>query len=234
MRAAVAGSLRAADVADRHALRRKIRVYTRTGDKGTTSLFTGERRTKDDAFFAALGDTDELNAHIGLAREHCRQEATGIDHMLEHIQSRLLDAGTAIATPASGASERKRQVASFDAGEVEQLERWIDELDDTLPPLRAFILPVRPALRRGRRRRRASCRLTIAARYGTAPQSGGFASAQLHVARTVCRRAERSVVPLTAAEEVDAVVQRYLNRCVLLARVRARVVCLTSCRTQAE
>ena len=113
----------------------RFRVYTRTGDAGTTSLFNGERRSKDEVYFAALGDVDELNAHIGLAREHCSLEEVGIEEQLVEIQSRLLDAGSAVATPQRSSSPEKIQRTSF-PDHAAQLEAWIDAMDDTLPQLK--------------------------------------------------------------------------------------------------
>ena len=77
----------------------RVCIYTRTGDCGASSLYTGERRAKDDAVFAALGDVDELNSHLGLASAYCQQEGNGLAPRLAEIQSRLLDVGTAVATP---------------------------------------------------------------------------------------------------------------------------------------
>ena len=123
-------------------------MYTRTGDKGKSSLYTGERRRKDDAVFSALGDTDELNAAIGLAREHCASAGlASVDTQLQQIQSRLLDAGSAIATPASSASEQALARAAFADKHATELEAWIDAMDDELPTLRNFILPVRRCAR---------------------------------------------------------------------------------------
>ncbi|KAG7398965.1 hypothetical protein PHYBOEH_010070 [Phytophthora boehmeriae] len=163
-----------------------MKVYTKTGDKGTSQLFSGERRPKNDAVFQALGDTDELNAQIGVAVEQTRLAANEfLPPKLEQIQSRLFDLGACVATPLTSASDTKQQrTGVFDEANVTQLELWIDEMDVELPPLKSFILP----------------------------SGGGLASTHLHVARAVCRRAERSVVPLVAARDVDGVVQRYLNR----------------------
>jgi cob(I)alamin adenosyltransferase len=164
-----------------------MKVYTKTGDKGTSTLFSGERRPKDHAVFKALGDTDELNAQIGVAVEQARVAAASdfLPPRLEQIQSRLFDLGACVATPLTSASETKqRRAGLFDEANVAQLEQWIDQMDEQLPPLKCFILP----------------------------SGGGLASTQLHVARAVCRRAERSVTPLVAAGDVDGVVQRYLNR----------------------
>lgn len=165
---------------------RGMKVYTKTGDKGTSQLFSGERRPKSDSSFQALGDTDELNAQIGVAVEQARvADNVYLPPKLEQIQSRLFDLGACVATPLTTASESKqRRTGLFDEQNVTQLELWIDEMDAELPPLKCFILP----------------------------SGGGLASTHLHVARAVCRRAERSVVPLVAAGDVDGVVQRYLNR----------------------
>lgn len=162
----------------------RFKIYTKTGDKGTSSLYSGERRRKDDAVFEALGDVDELNSALGVAHEYCSLAKIGVlCTQIEEIQSRLLDVGTAVATPLDKSSSRKVQRARFDASAVASLEKWIDEFDERLPPLRNFILP-----------------------------SGGLASSHLHVARTLCRRAERRVVPLVDEQHVEGVVAQYLNR----------------------
>lgn len=160
-----------------------FKIYTRTGDKGTSSLFTGERRSKDDAVFEALGATDELNSQIGLAREHCIIEKNTLDEKLHQIQCMLQDIGSNVATPRSAASDGKIIQTLFDDAHVTQLEKWIDDIDETIPPLTNFILP-----------------------------GGGVAASHLHVARTAARRAERRVVPLVAAGGVSAACGRYLNR----------------------
>jgi cob(I)alamin adenosyltransferase len=210
---------------------RKLRVYTRTGDKGTSSLFNGTRSEKSNAVFHALGDTDEVNASIGLAAEHCRALAATDEHVgtllqrLAIVQSRLLDAGSAIATPTDTSSEEQLRRTRFPDGVVSDLEAWIDEMDDELPPLRNFILPVRwfcitactASLRRGwgvgcggREFRVAQRQSVVCACALHGVQSGSLASAQLHVARTVCRRAERSVVAIGAGVPSD--VLQFLNR----------------------
>jgi cob(I)alamin adenosyltransferase len=163
-----------------------MKIYTKTGDKGTSSLFNGERRGKTDSFFTALGDVDEVNANVGLAREHCLDMSDGVARaalisQLAHIQSRLLDVGSAVATPLDSSSSRKIAISQFGQEHATQLEGWIDEMDDSLPALTTFILP-----------------------------SGGKAASHLHVARAVCRRAERSVVALEDA--VSAGVRQYMNR----------------------
>jgi len=164
---------------------KRIKVYTRTGDKGTSSLFTGERRGKQDGVFEALGTTDELSSSIGLAREFCLDHPVGIEEKLEEILCVLIDVGACIATPRSSASDARLKRTEFDedGSLVAGLESDIDKLDEQLPPLRNFILP-----------------------------SGGKASASLHMARGVCRRTERRVVGLIEAEEVSNSVGIYLNR----------------------
>lgn len=163
-----------------------MKIYTKTGDKGTSSLYNGERRGKTDPFFVALGDVDELNASVGVAREHCldmKDEAarTLLTTQLSSIQSRLLDVGSAVATPLPTSSERKINISHFSDSHAEELETWIDEMDEGLPTLTTFILP-----------------------------SGGKAAAHLHVARAVCRRTERSV--FTLSDTVPASVSMYMNR----------------------
>lgn len=160
----------------------KFRIYTKTGDKGTASLYNGQRLPKDDDMFHALGDVDELNSAVGVAREYCTEEAK-LQQQLEEIQSRLLDVGSAVATPADSSSQSKLARVAFPSSATAEVEGWLDGLDDQLPPLRNFILP-----------------------------SGGKAASHLHMARSVCRRAERSVVPLVRAELVDLEVGKYLNR----------------------
>jgi cob(I)alamin adenosyltransferase len=130
---------------------RHIRIYTKTGDSGTSSLYNGERRPKDDEFFEALGDVDELNSAIGLAREYALGSAggksnttnVGLDEALSEIQSRLLDVGSAIATPKDTSKAEQVAKMTFPPDPTAQLEKWIDDIDSRLPPLKNFILPVR-------------------------------------------------------------------------------------------
>lgn len=173
-----------ADVSDEEtATTNRYKVYTKTGDKGTSSLYTGERRQKDDVVFQALGDVDELNSAVGIAREHCRELDSQLTTQLEEVQSRLLDVGSAVATPAESSSKYKKERVRFDDAAITNLECWIDAMDEELPQLTNFILP-----------------------------SGGHASAALHMARSICRRAERAVVPLGQAKSVEDSVTIYLNR----------------------
>lgn len=161
-------------------------IYTKTGDDGTSSLYSGQRRSKDDAVFHALGDVDELNSAVGVAREFVSELDSRIENQLEIIQSRLLDVGSAVATPAETTgvgSTAKKQRVEFDETAASRLEEWIDQMDEELPQLTMFILP-----------------------------SGGQASSFLHMARSICRRAERAVIPLIEKESVHQDVGIFLNR----------------------
>jgi cob(I)alamin adenosyltransferase len=158
------------------------RIYTRTGDQGTTALANGERRPKHDLRIAAYGTVDETNAVLGLARLH----TTGheVDPMLGRIQNDLFDLGADLATPESGRPLPYEPLRITEA-QVDRLEREIDALNAHLSPLRSFVLP-----------------------------GGSPAAAALHLARTVCRRAERLVVELAAQpqETVSPAAVKYLNR----------------------
>ncbi|KAL0080070.1 Adenosylcobalamin biosynthesis, ATP:cob(I)alamin adenosyltransferase-like protein [Phycomyces blakesleeanus] len=163
-----------------------MKIYTKTGDKGTSSLYNGERLVKDDDVFEALGTSDELSSNIGLAMAYLEdQKSKVLVEQLLQIQCLLQDIGSNIATPRDRSNERKLQRTTFDEeGEhVAQLEKWIDEMDAELPRLTKFILP-----------------------------SGGKASASLHVSRSVCRRAERTVQILVRDQLCDNSVGIYLNR----------------------
>lgn len=158
------------------------RIYTRTGDSGRTSLFGGGKVPKDHRRVAAYGDVDELNSTIGMARATAGP-ADFFESLLETIQRDLFVIGGHLATPDPEKVRAALARAEFDSGRVEEFERTIDLADEELSPLKAFILP------------------------------GGTAkAAAFHVARTVCRRAERSVVALAAAEEVPGEFLVYLNR----------------------
>jgi len=162
---------------------RTMKIYTKTGDKGSTSLFTGERRVKNDPIFEALGTTDELSSHIALAREYAVDGGHSYEERLRRVQCILQDVASLIATPKSSARESHLKKVAFSGRYSEELEEWIDEYTEQLPPLKNFILP-----------------------------GGGKASSCLHIARTVCRRAERAVAPLVSNGEVDKEALVYLNR----------------------
>ncbi|WP_407158376.1 cob(I)yrinic acid a,c-diamide adenosyltransferase [Bradyrhizobium sp. STM 3557] len=157
------------------------RIYTRTGDDGTTALGNGERRPKHDLRVAAYGTVDETNAAIGVVRLHLTDGAE-IDAMLGLIQNDLFDLGADLAVPQrEGKAERLRVVAS----QVDRLERDIDTLNEHLAPLTSFVLP-----------------------------GGTPAAAYLHLARTICRRAERIMAELASRpdEPVSEAALRYMNR----------------------
>ncbi len=114
------------------------RIYTRTGDDGTSALATGERRPKSDIRFAAIGTIDELNAHVGLARLHRAAAGADLDAMLGRIQNDLFDLGADIATPDKAGGRERLRIAP---AQVERLEREIDALNAPLAPLTSFVLP---------------------------------------------------------------------------------------------
>ncbi|XP_003419360.1 corrinoid adenosyltransferase MMAB isoform X1 [Loxodonta africana] len=159
------------------------KIYTKTGDKGFSSTFTGERRPKDDQVFEAVGTTDELSSAIGFAMELITERGHTFVEELQKIQCTLQDVGSTLATPRSSAREAHLKHTTFMEGPILELEQWIDKYTSQLPPLTAFILP-----------------------------SGGKSSSMLHLCRAVCRRAERCVVPLVQAGETDANVAKFLNR----------------------
>ncbi|HVL70775.1 MAG TPA: cob(I)yrinic acid a,c-diamide adenosyltransferase [Beijerinckiaceae bacterium] len=169
------------------------RIYTRTGDDGTTGLVTGERRRKDDPRIAAFGTVDETNACIGLARLHTADQPA-LDDILARIQNDLFDLGADLATPETEKPLGHEPLRIVEA-QVERLEREIDALNRDIPPLRSFVLP-----------------------------GGTPAAAALHLARTVCRRAERLAVELSAmpGERVSPPALKYLNRLSDLLFVAAR------------
>ncbi|KAG2435458.1 hypothetical protein HYH02_011958 [Chlamydomonas schloesseri] len=159
-----------------------MKIYTRSGDTGQASLFNGERLYKDDDVFQALGDVDELNSALGVASSFITNPV--MLEQLETVQSRLIDVGSAVATPLPSSDEAKLQRTHFAGAEhTAQLEAWIDAMDEQLPKLTKFILP-----------------------------SGGQAAASLHHARSVCRRAERSIVVLSRRQAVSSEVNMYINR----------------------
>jgi cob(I)alamin adenosyltransferase len=160
------------------------RIYTRTGDDGSTGLTTGPRRPKFDLRVAAYGTVDETNACIGLARLHAATEDAEVDAMLGRISNDLFDLGADLSTPDDGkplAFEPLR-IAQV---QVDRIETEIDRLNGSLQPLRSFVLP-----------------------------GGTPAAVHLHLARTVSRRAERLIAELaqTPGETVALPAVRYINR----------------------
>jgi cob(I)alamin adenosyltransferase len=164
---------------------RLSRIYTRTGDAGTTGLGDGSRVSKDHPRVEAYGCVDELNSAIGVLLA-VPGLAADIDEHLTEVQHDLFDLGGELCIPGH------RMVSE---GQVERLEQTLDHYNDTLPSLKEFILP-----------------------------GGGQAAAACHMARTICRRAERRVVTLAGIEAVNSEVPRYLNRLSDLLFVIARVL----------
>ncbi len=169
-----------------------MKIYTKTGDEGSTGLFGGGRVAKDNIRVEAYGDVDELNAVIGMARSV--EMMPRIDEVLVPIQRDLFAIGALLATPDRDKMAQHLQKARIDDGRIEELERAIDEGEAELEPLTAFIVP------------------------GGTPKS-----AALHVARTVCRRAERHVVRLQHDVELPPLAVIYLNRLSDLLFTLARV-----------
>jgi cob(I)alamin adenosyltransferase len=171
-----------------------VKIYTRTGDTGETSLFSGDRARKNDPRVDAYGEVDELNAWLGLARASSTEAALSAELSAEilSIQRDLFALGAQLADPADTLAPRVTKAVIGD-NDILRLERLIDRFEEQLPPLRRFILA-----------------------------GGTPAGAALHVARTVCRRAERRIVGLDPP--VDPVLLRYVNRLSDLLFVLARLV----------
>ena len=168
------------------------RIYTRGGDQGDTSLGDGHRVAKHNPRVAAYGTVDELNAQLGVARLHSAQMSW--DGWLKKIQNDLFDVGADLCVPPPPEDdERHRSRLRVSAEQVEWLEGSIDAVNANLPPLTSFVVP-----------------------------GGTPLSAHLHVARAVCRRAERDVVALAAQEPVTPEAIAYLNRLSDLLFVLAR------------
>lgn len=155
-----------------------MKIYTKTGDKGTTSLFGGKRVSKSDLRIDTYGTIDELNSWIGLLRDQPTNE--GRPTLLLEIQDRLFTIGSILATEPGNT---KVKIPALSLSDITLLESAIDQMDAALPPMRSFVLP------------------------------GGHQSVSFcHIARTVCRRAERLVIALNLVEPVDPLVIQYLNR----------------------
>ena len=169
-----------------------MKIYTKTGDAGSTGLFGGGRVPKDDDRVEAYGDVDELNAVLGVARSV--EPMPRVDEVLVPVQRDLFAIGALLATPDRDKMAMHLQKARIDETRIGELERAIDEGEAELEPLKAFIVP------------------------GGSPKA-----AALHVARTVCRRAERHVVRLQHHVELPAIVVIYLNRLSDLLFTLARV-----------
>lgn len=170
---------------------KKSLLYTRTGDAGHTSLVGGTRIPKNSPRVAAYGDLDELNAHLGILRAHIDQmQYTPAQALLATVQATLFDLGAYLATPSVTIGEAsllppsERPAPAITPDDILTLERAIDTLDATLPPQRTFILP-----------------------------GGTLAAAHAHLARTVCRRAERTILTLIDTDQyVHPSLLQYINR----------------------
>ena len=187
-----------------------MKLYTRSGDDGTTGLFGGQRVGKDHPRVEAYGTVDELNAVLGFAaaglrarpsleRQHaaglgsCSDPALGarLGSMLMQLQSRLFDLGADLATPEKSPNDSKEhdskghesRIRRVSAGDVAEIELWIDEIDGGNDPIRVFVLP-----------------------------GGTELASRLHVARTVCRRAERAMIAVSREERVTPQAIVYINR----------------------
>ncbi len=162
------------------------RVYTRTGDDGTTALVGGRRVPKDSPRIAAYGTVDELNAALGLARVFNEERLAEderhrwLDEVFRRLQNQLFDLGSELATPPDAVYEGMHRVGET---EVRELESLMDECQESLEPLKSFILP-----------------------------GGGRISGFLHQCRTICRRAERELVALSRVEPIGDGPLRYVNR----------------------
>jgi cob(I)alamin adenosyltransferase len=160
------------------------RIYTRTGDKGLTALGSGKRVRKTHPRVEAYGTVDETNAAVGVARLHLASAFPELDAMLARIQNELFDLGADLCLPDT-AARKGRAPLRVVATQVERLERDIDRLNAELEPLRSFVLP-----------------------------GGHPAAAHLHMARTVCRRAERAILAVTEARggRLNPALRQYVNR----------------------
>ena len=156
---------------------RLTRIYTKSGDKGTTALGTGKRVAKHDQRVEAYGTVDETNAAIGIARLHTKGDS---DEMLARIQNDLFDLGADLCAPEGDAPKERLRIIE---AQVERLEHEIDRMNAELAPLNSFVLP-----------------------------GGSAASAYLHLARTIARRAERDITRLAESEPVNPAAIRYINR----------------------
>lgn len=154
-----------------------FKIYTKTGDKGETSLFGGRRLSKNHLRIEAYGTVDELNAHIGLVRDLV--EPAGVGSLLFEVQNRLFVLGSSLACD----PDSQPLVPDLKASDIQVLEQEIDRMEEGLPPLKHFILP------------------------------GGHPTvSHCHIARCVCRRAERLCVALAQEEQVEPLILEYLNR----------------------
>jgi cob(I)alamin adenosyltransferase len=158
-----------------------MKIYTKTGDAGETGLFGGGRVAKDHPRVQAYGEVDELNSALGMVR--ATQPVHFMDQLLERIQRDLFSLGGHLATPDPGKVKEALEKADLSQSRIADFEKVMDDADQELPALRAFVLP-----------------------------AGTPKAAALHLARTICRRAERSVVRLSHEQPVPELFLIYLNR----------------------
>ncbi|MCA6364360.1 MAG: cob(I)yrinic acid a,c-diamide adenosyltransferase [Bacteroidetes bacterium] len=155
-----------------------MKIYTKTGDKGQTSLIGGTRVPKHHIRIEAYGTVDELNSWIGVLRDSIAEEA--VTALLIEIQDRLFTMGSLLA---ADPEKSKMKLPELEAADISRLEQAIDAMNEHLPPMRSFVLP-----------------------------GGHITVSHCHVARCVCRRAERNVTHLSETAGVSALITQYLNR----------------------
>ncbi len=165
-------------------LRKIMKLYTKSGDDGTTGLFSGARVSKDHPRIESYGTIDEFNATLGMCAAAC--DVGNVLHrrlleILARLQSRMFDIGADLATPEGAKNESKIQRIGQE--HVEEVEHWIDEIDGANTPLTAFVMP-----------------------------GGTELASRLHLARTICRRAEREMIHLSHSEPVGNWIIMYVNR----------------------
>lgn len=165
-----------------------MKIYTRTGDDGSTSLFAGGRVGKDDARVEAYGTVDELNSVLGIVRAFSKNDE--VSEIIIEIQNLLFTLGADLATPLDVENVKIKRISKEN---VDNIERLIDKIDEKLEPLRSFILP-----------------------------GGTLVASFLHLARSVCRRAERKIVYLSRKEKINPEIIPFVNRLSDLLFVLAR------------
>jgi cob(I)alamin adenosyltransferase len=155
-----------------------MKIYTKKGDSGTTGLIGGTRLPKHHIRIESYGNVDELNSYLGLIRDLNSNPVIG-EQLLE-IQDRLFTIGSHLA---ADPEKNNMKLPEISSGDIANLENWIDAMDNTLEPMKSFVLP-----------------------------GGNSLVSQVHIARCVCRRAERSIVHLAENEQVDTIILGYMNR----------------------
>ena len=156
-----------------------MKVYTKKGDQGQTSLLGGTRVSKSHLRIESYGTVDELNSYLGLVRDHLTDDKETVDRIIS-VQDHLFTMGSQLANDPEHSNFK---APSLEQSDIDLLEKWIDDMDEELEPMRNFILP-----------------------------GGNIAVSHSHIARCICRRAERSVVRLAEVSEVEAINISYLNR----------------------